>query len=93
MPPVRGISVANNTLTLSDFRGVVKTFARTDLPNGGAGLTLAQAEDFLNTTWIPANITGYQMQIHITNINPFQFLVLTADIGAPIPANWWLPRS
>jgi hypothetical protein len=45
--------------------------------------------DFLNNNWLPANITGYQCRVHVFALTPMQVTVWCADLGVPVPANWW----
>ncbi len=87
MPPVRSISCSPTELAILDHRGVVKRLLRSQIP--GAANTIAKIETYVNGTWIPANIEGYQARIHVFSLTPFSFTVGTWNLGLVIPANWW----
>jgi hypothetical protein len=52
--------------------------------------SVAKMETWINTVWIPANISGYVCAVHVFSIAPFHVTVYTGDFGTAIPANWWV---
>lgn len=86
MPPVRSISISDNSISIVDINGT-KTLTGATIPGGQN--TVALAEAWLNTTWIAANISGYQVRFHVESLSPLRVTVLTINSGLAIPSNWW----
>lgn len=88
MPPVRAITATAAALTIVDHRGT-KTLLKGNIPGNP---TVAEAEAWVNGTWIPANIFDYQARVHIYSLEPLRWTAWTGDIGEPLPpAGWWGP--
>ena len=87
MPSVRSIIISDNSVVITDSLGVTKTLSASDIPQ--TQNTVAKVENYINGTWIPANVTGYQMQVHVFSLNPLRVTVGTWELGASIPENWW----
>ena len=85
MPPVRAVSFGDNWLTLVDRTGT-KTYTAAMLP--GSVDTAQKAEDAINA-WLVANITDYQVRVHVFSLSPLRVTVGTWNTGASIPQNWW----
>ena len=88
MPPIRFVTVADNEIHFEDCRNLRKDLLATDIPSGNN--TVAKVEDYINNTWIPANVSGYQMLVHVISRNPLRVAVGTWNIGMTIPPNWWV---
>ena len=88
MPPVRSVRCTDNRIEFTDYTGVARVLNAAAIP--GAQNTIAKAENWLNTVWIPANVTGYPMVAHVFSRSPLRVTILTLNAGEPIPANWWL---
>jgi len=89
MPPIRNIIISDDQVQFTDYRGVTKTLNAADLNPNLDNTT--KVENFVNDTWIPANVVGYQMKIHVFQLNPLRFTIGTWNLGMPIPNNWWIP--
>lgn len=87
MPSIRSISIADDSVSFVDSRGVTKTFSASSIPQ--TQNTTAKVENYINGTWIPENVTDYQMRVHVFSLNPLRVTVGTWELGASIPANWW----
>lgn len=87
MPPIRNITITPTQFSFTDKSGVAKTFVYSALP--ATQDTPAKAETFINT-WCAANISDYQMVVHVFSISPVQLTVWTGNLGVTIPANWWV---
>lgn len=87
MPSVRSIIISDNSVVITDSLGVTKTLSASDIPQ--TQNTVAKVENYINGTWIPANVTGYQMQVHVFSLNPLRVTVGTWELGASNPENWW----
>lgn len=87
MPAVRSVKISDNVIEIDDFRGVKKTLKASSIPSSQN--TIAKIENYINNTWIPANITEYQASVHVFSINPLRTTVGTWELGESIPANWW----
>jgi len=85
-PPIRSVVIVDNQFILKDYTGT-KTFTASIIP--AQNTTIAAIETWVNGTWIPANITTCQVQVHIFSLNPLRVTVGTWNLGAAIPANWW----
>ena len=88
MPPIRSVSSVDNIITIVDHRGGPITLRASDIP--ASQNTIAKIESYINLTWIPANIVGYKMQVHVINRSPLRIVVWTGNLDVAIPANWWL---
>lgn len=87
MPPVRSVLIGDNSLTISDHTGVkVLTYAQIPPTQN----TPKKIETYINTVWIPANITGYAATAHVFSLNPLRLTLWTGDTGLSAPANWWV---
>lgn len=86
-PPIHFVRFSDNTIQFEDYRGTTRTLLASAIPSGST--TIAQVETYINSIWIPANVSGYQMQVHVFSLNPLRVTVWTGNIGIPIPANWW----
>ena len=87
MPSIRSVSITDNVVSFVDHRGVTKTLDASSIPQ--TQNTIAKVENYVNGTWIPANIDGYQMRVHVFSLNPLRVTVGTWNLGESIPANWW----
>lgn len=87
MPSVRSIRCSDDVIKVTDYRGTRQILASA-IPAVNA--TVAQAEAWINNVWIPANITGYLMAVHIFSLNPLRATVCTSNVGTPILDGWWL---
>ena len=85
-PPIRSVTIIDNQFVITSPFGT-KTFTASLVP--GTNTTIATVEAWINGTWIPANITQYQVQVHVFSLNPLKVTVGTWNLGAAIPANWW----
>jgi hypothetical protein len=89
VPPLRSIAFVDGVLTLDDFRGGGRVLATGTIPP--AQNTPAKVETWINNTWVPANITGYQLVVKVFAITPtVQIQWMALDIGEPVPPNWWV---
>jgi hypothetical protein len=44
--------------------------------------------------WVPANITGCQLVVHVFTIAPLTVAVWVGNLGIPPPTgNWWLSSA
>ncbi len=86
MPAIRSVQIEDNLVTITDQKGV-RILDATKL--AGNLNTIAKVENFVNNTWIPANITDYACAVHVFSLNPLRVTVWTGDIGLTPPANWW----
>jgi hypothetical protein len=93
MPSIRYVEIDNDagTVRFLDHRGQEKVLSAADIPPNFAG-DAAKIEAYINNTWIPAHIdtSQYQMVCHVFSVNPPVLTLWTANIGEPIPPNWWL---
>lgn len=90
MPPIQQLSV-NSTRLMVVGQTVLTTKTLTFAGVSPSLNTPAKAEDYINTTWIPANISGYQMVVHVFTWYPGtpNVACLCADLGVTIDPNWW----
>ena len=88
MPPIRNVKCTDNRIEFTDYAGVARVLDAAAIPS--AQNTAAKFEKWLNTVWIPTNVTGYQMVGHVVSRSPLRVTILTLNAGEPIPANWWL---
>ena len=86
MPAIRQIQINNSQIQINDRTGS-KILSYSNIPS--TMNTVTKAENWINTTWIPANITAYQAQAHVFSINPLVCTFGTWDLGLTIPLNWW----
>jgi hypothetical protein len=86
MPCIRSVTISDDTITFSDKNGS-KTFNASQIPPQFNNIVLA--ETYINNTWIPANVTDYQMKVHIFSMNPMRYTIGTWDLGMTIPLIWW----
>jgi len=88
MPPIRSIILGLNTLSIRDHRGVARTLNASAIPSQQN--TVARVETWINTVWIPANISGYQAVVHVFSLNPLHATIWTGDLDVPLPVgDWW----
>ena len=87
MPPIRSVRCTDNRIEFTDYAGVARVLTAAAIPQSQN--TVARVENYLNTVWIPANVTGYQMRIHVFQLNPLRVTVGTWNMGLTIPTNWW----
>jgi hypothetical protein len=87
MPPVRTILTADNLIQFTDFKGIQRTLLAASIPVGNN--TPSKVETFINTIWIPANVTDYQMRVHVFSIAPLRVALGTWNMNETIPPNWW----
>jgi hypothetical protein len=90
VPPIRSVSIGDNTFSIADRNpGGIRTLQRSDVPSGNT--TIAQIENWIHTVWVPANIEGYQLRVHIFSLGPpVRWTVWTGNLGVAIPATWWV---
>lgn len=88
MPPIRSIRCIDNLIEVLDYRGVPFTLVASAIPPQHN--TIAKVETYINTVWIPANVSGYQMQVHVTTLSPLRVILGTWNAGLTIPPNWWV---
>ena len=88
MPPIRSVKCADDLLEFTDSRDVTKTLQAIAIPPNQN--TIAKIETYINNVWIPTNVSGFQMQVHIFSRSPLRLTVFTANLGIAIPANWWM---
>lgn len=86
MPPVRSISCSADLIEILDQFGIKNLNGQLIPP---AQNTPAKVENWVNTVWIPANIVGYQMRVHVFSISPVIATVGTWNLGETIDPNWW----
>ncbi len=89
MPPIQSLAVAAGLITIVDQSGT--TVVTTAIVPPTAIPSIAEA--WLNGTWVPANIVGYQLLFHVFTVAPhLTVAVLTLPFGASVPsAIWWVP--
>jgi hypothetical protein len=89
VPPIRSVSIGDNTFSVEDRNpGQVRTLNASAVPSGNT--TIAQIENWIHAVWVPANIVGYQLRVHIFSLGPpVRWTVWTGDLGVPIPVAWW----
>jgi hypothetical protein len=85
MPAIRSLQVNSDSITFVDDKGT-HTFLASDIPQSSN--TPSKVETFVNN-WLAANITDYQIAVHVISVNPLNASIYTADFGATIPSNWW----
>lgn len=85
MPPIRQIQLNDNQIILVDK--TTKILNAADIP--ASQNTLSKVENWINTTWLPTNITEYQAQVHVFSLNPLRCTLGTWNLGEIIPTNWW----
>lgn len=73
-------------IRLTDRAGV-HVLQKSDIPQSEN--TIAKVELFANA-WLAQNVTGYQARVHVVSLVPFNVFLGTWDLGAVIPANWWI---
>lgn len=90
MPSIRTAGVDSTAIHFTDHRGVPQSITWASIPVPGTDL--AATENYINNTWLPAHadLSAYQMVVHIFSMNPVVALAYITEIGMPIPPNWWL---
>lgn len=86
-PPVRSVVFTATMLRTIDHRGT-RTLLTSAIP--ATNNTAATVETYINTVWIPANISGYQMQVHVFTRSPLRLIVWTGNLGETVPPDWWV---
>lgn len=87
MPLVSSIGCADDLLLVRDLSRSEKRLQATDVP--AINLTEADVELYLNTVWVPANVTGYQLLIHVFSVKPLQIATFATDLDNRVPPTWW----
>jgi hypothetical protein len=88
MPPIRSMSCADDLIAFTDAQGIAReiTGAQVRL----AAVDVAQAEARINTVLLPAIVADYQMQVHVTSLNPLKLNLIAADAGVSLRSDWWV---
>jgi hypothetical protein len=87
MPPVQSLTLADDLINIQDVNGAFVVTTSMVPPTAVPAI----AEAWLNGTWVPANIVGYQLVFHVLTMVPHMTVKLLAlDMGVAIPVNWWL---
>lgn len=86
-PPIRYVSITDDIFEFTDCRSVRKILNASAVPAGN--VTPALAEAWVNNIWIPANITGFQMRVHVFSLSPLRVTIGTWNTGETISTNWW----
>lgn len=87
MPPVRSVSCNPVALSIID-KNSSRTLTFSTL--SGSLNTATKVENYINNTWIPANITDYEAAIHVFTLNPLRYTIWTGNKGMTPPTNWWV---
>jgi hypothetical protein len=89
MPSIRYVSLSSTELRYINQKGIQKILLASQIPP--AATDAAKVEAYINNTWIPANLdpTEFTTQVHIFSIQPLNATIFTANVGEPIPPNWW----
>lgn len=88
MPPIQYIKCEDGLIEFMDKSRTKKVLVASDIPADKN--TIAKIESWINNDWIPLNVSGYQMQVHIISKSPLRATIYTANNGEKIPDNWWL---
>ncbi len=88
MPPIRSITFADGKIQFTDSITGQAVSSPAVLPV--AVPTVANLENYLNNTWIPANVTDYQMRVHVFSTPPLNLVVGTWNLNEIISDNWWI---
>ena len=86
MPCIRSVTIADDVITFTDKNGT-KTLNAAQIP--AQFNDTAKVENYLNNTWLPANVTDYQMRVHVFSLNPLRYTIGTWNLGEAIPSVWW----
>lgn len=87
MPPIRAIRLEADALHLDDGVQGARVFPWSTLPTNPR--TVAGVESAV-TAWLRQSADGaYQVAVHCFSVDPLHLTIYTANLGEPIPADWW----
>jgi hypothetical protein len=88
MPAIRSVLCQSGSFVVADQGGVSRIVTTAMIP--GPDNTPALVATWINTVWVPANITGCQLIVHVFTIAPLTVAVWTGNIGVTPPSgSWW----
>lgn len=86
MPCVQSLQITSTSITVVSG-GTTKTLTYASIP--ATNNTVAKVETYANT-WLAANVPECQAVVHVFVLSPLSLTVSCWNIGAAIPASWWL---
>lgn len=85
MPPIQGLTVGANVLQVTN-KDVVQSLNTLIIPSTDP----VTVETWLNNTYLlPIANDQYQLVAHVVSTNPLNVLLLSLNLGEPVPNNWW----
>jgi hypothetical protein len=75
-----GVKILSGTITAPDIHFNAAAIKKYNTPQ--------LAEDAANK-WFAFNFTTEQVRVHVYSLDPLKVTCIVANIGVPIPDNWW----